>query len=104
LEASSGFTDRPLLLSSLPERNGSVFDALCIRTGHWQSRDRFFLMTDALACWFMRECEKGRRPWRRLSNLESGQGFRGFSRWIGELRRDGSIKNDDVTLVRITVA
>jgi hypothetical protein len=60
----------------------------------------FYLMTDALSCWFLRECEWGREPWRILNDLGTHEGF---AKLVGDLRAAGDMKNDDVTLLRIDI-
>ena len=69
--------------------------------GRYLPGDLFLFATDALACWFLRECEAGLKPWLALmeptTQLEFGE-------LIGEFRRAGSIRNDDVTMVRIVVS
>ena len=68
--------------------------------GSWQGGDHFYLMTDALAAWFLREHEAGGRPWRRLEELDHGLAF---ARWVDELRRSHALRNDDVTLLRLII-
>lgn len=117
LEHSSDFNNRPLLLSSNPSLNEGFFHAFKIIQGEWRIDDRFYLMTDALADWFLKGCESGQAPWLTLSDLgieERGHtscrgmsptGERGqkqsFNRWINALRNTKKIRNDDVTLIRI---
>jgi len=65
--------------------------------GGWQPDDALLLMTDALAQWFLRECEQGRRPW-TLLDFEAASDFAGF---VDELRNREELRNDDVTLLTI---
>ena len=99
LDTSAAFNNRPLLLSSNPARNGEV--AWMKRGGAWESDDLFFLMTDALACWFMSEAEEGGKPWNLLRDLQPGDDA--FSEFVADLRHKRAIRNDDVTLLRVTV-
>jgi hypothetical protein len=99
LQDSASFTSRPDLLSSLPTTNGASA-SVAQTDGQWGIDDTFFLMTDALACWFLKQCETGEHPWRTLRDLDT-QGHTSFSALIGSMRRDCAIKNDDVTLIRI---
>lgn len=59
--------------------------------------DRLLLMTDALAAWFLREDEDGRRPWETLDSF-GGDGQAAFGDWVDSARRTGEMRNDDVTL------
>ncbi len=97
LKRSSDFTSRPALLSS----NGGD-SALVRSSGRWKERDTFFLMTDALGCWFLRATEAKTRPWEALLDLHlDGTGGQSFAQLVQELRSTGNLKNDDVTLLRI---
>ncbi|MDQ3816980.1 MAG: hypothetical protein M3362_04725, partial [Acidobacteriota bacterium] len=58
--------------------------------------DVFYLMTDALACWFLTEVENGNEPWM----INRGPQKR-FEKWINKLRANMKIRNDDVTMFRI---
>jgi hypothetical protein len=72
--------------------------------GAWDPGDAFYLMTDALACWFMREVEEGRMPWGVLRDLDTSGEIKPFREWVGDLRMDRAIRNDDVTLLRVDIA
>ena len=104
LAASAAFNNRPHLLSSNPTHNSRIVDHVQNMDGTWQAGDAFYLMTDALACWFMREAEEGRTPWRVLRDLNTSDQVKPFHEWIEDLRREGAIRNDDVTLLRVDIA
>ena len=71
--------------------------------GQWQSRDAFFLATDALAQWLLHEVEKGEPPWEMLRAF--GQpNCRPFAEIVDTLRKECGMKNDDTTLMRVEVA
>ncbi len=99
IQESTSFNNRPILLSSNPARNadGQVPGI----TGSWESEDCFCMMTDALACWFLTEIERGGKPWEPLRDMQPQE--HRFARFVGRLRRNKSIRNDDVTLLRISV-
>src|SRR5947199_52879 len=71
--------------------------------GDWLPGDTFFLMTDALACWFLREGEEGRQPWDELSGFSGATALEDFARRIEALRDGEGLKNDDVTLIQVTL-
>jgi hypothetical protein len=98
IDNSSSFNNNPKLLGSIPGSN----DLNCVysREGTLDVGSALYLMTDALACWFMKEHESGERPWRSLSDLGT-KDSPSFVSFIGHLRDMGEIKNDDVTLLRI---
>jgi hypothetical protein len=97
---SSGFGSRPVLISGDPARNAAHLDKIAHSSGALSIGDRFYLMTDALAAWFLNEAEDGREPWDALSSIE---GDEGFFRLVHGLRQGGEIRNDDVTLTCIRV-
>ncbi|MES2464747.1 MAG: protein phosphatase 2C domain-containing protein [Armatimonadota bacterium] len=93
---SSGFDDRPALLSTesraaLPpvKRFGTDIEA----------GDRFLLMTDALAAWFLSDFEKKVRPWETLPS-----GPEAFAAFVQRERDATKMKNDDATLIEISVS
>ena len=62
LTCSDQFTNRPALLSSNPSSNNRLADHIYPASGQWQDGDAFYLMTDAIACWFLRAVEGGEAP------------------------------------------
>ncbi|MBI4582974.1 MAG: protein phosphatase 2C domain-containing protein [Planctomycetes bacterium] len=103
LDNSASFTNRPHLLSSNPAHNNRVLEHLRRIEGTWQPDDAFYLMTDALACWFMREVEEGRMPWIFLRDLDTSGEVKPFPEWVEGLRIEKAIRNDDVTLLRVDI-
>ncbi|NPV90572.1 MAG: hypothetical protein HPY50_07365 [Firmicutes bacterium] len=100
-ESSGGFPSRPYLISSRPEKNSGLRENLACCSGEWRFNDRFLLMTDALANWFIGRYEAGERPWEVLRLLTGQDGPLGFRRWITEQREARTIRNDDVTLISV---
>ena len=103
LEYSSDFNNRPLLFSSNPFKNKQSLNSIKKITGAWDCDDQFYLMTDALAYWFLKEFEENRKPWNFLCDLDTSDQTTDFYQWINELRTKKAIRNDDVTLIRIDV-
>ena len=59
-------------------------------------------MTDALAQWFLRAHEQGRRPWESVARLLSAaRPQEVFAAWIEDLHRSDGMRNDDVTLLAV---
>lgn len=104
LETSEDFNDSPWLLGSrkcLMEIHGKNEQEA---NGELKTEDMFWMMTDALACWFFKECEAGHKPWEKLGTfLTSQEGDQDFAAWVDELRNNQEIQNDDVTLLAIFV-
>jgi hypothetical protein len=100
---SADLGSRPLLLASRPARNARALDALATARGQWQVGDRFYLMTDALAHWWLREHEAGRAPWAQLDRSCGPRRSRSFPRWVETRRRRRELRNDDIALLRIEI-
>jgi hypothetical protein len=94
------FSNQPCLLGS---RTGSRLATPPRRgRGRWQTGDRFLLMTDALAQWFLRQATAERKPWEEVGRLrDEGVGEARFRAWVEGLRDGGGLRNDDVTLLVI---
>jgi hypothetical protein len=103
LTHSQEFNNRPVLLSSLAHQNANIPLSDIAGQGKYQPDDRFYLMTDALACWFLTEYEAGRTPWQILRDLGTSDSAETFPDLVLQLRTSKVLKNDDVTLVRVDV-
>jgi hypothetical protein len=105
LTRSADFSNAPWLVGSrrslvgVPSKNGEQ------QVGDWQPGDRFWLMTDALAQWFLLQVEEGDKPWHTLETLlaANGNAQLAFTTWIETLRAARELRNDDVTLLVVSV-
>jgi len=102
IQHSSEFNDRPLLVSSKSHNNKKESDAIKTN-GKLQCDDRFYIMTDALACWFLKESESGKFPWQITREFFTNEHQTKFKEWISDLRSNKHIRNDDVTLIYISI-
>ena len=101
IEDPDDFGSRPVLLSSNADRNGAALASAAVAWGDWLAGDVFFLMSDALACWFLTEERDGESPWQAARELGTDDAERDFPEWISHLRAQRGLRNDDVTLLRI---
>lgn len=67
-----------------------------VKYGKLRAGDMVVLATDAISKWML--SRKSDRPWEELLEHEED-----FDNFVGELISSGSVKNDDVTLVFITI-
>ena len=104
LSRSSEFNNRPRLISSIPECAANPSPTFTTVTDEWHFEDHFFMMSDALASWFLERYESGYSPWEMLQSLNTVDGPRDFKSWIADLRGSMLLKNDDVTLISISIA
>ncbi len=96
------FNNQPHLLASSVARNTPFEEWLITRGGELCSKDTFYLMTDALSFWFLREHAEGRRPWNFLRSMGTSD-VQSFSDWVSSLRDADDRLNDDATMIRIKV-
>src|SRR5262249_26834689 len=102
LAAAADFGNQPDLLGSRSPGGGRG-EAPCRQSrGRWQAGERFLLMTDALAQWFLRQTEEDRGPLAEIARLlAEPEPQNAFPGWVEERRdRDGP-RNDDVPLAVI---
>ncbi|MHB1423284.1 MAG: protein phosphatase 2C domain-containing protein [Gemmataceae bacterium] len=103
---AADFSNAPWLVGSrtspfeVPHKNGLQ------QMGDCQPRDRIWLMTDALAQWFLLESESGGKPWLTLEPLlyaaDDDSAQHAFAYWIEGLRSTRQLRNDDVTLLALS--
>ena len=102
IQRSEDFSNRPRLVSSVPEVHGEPSGALMQLDGDWQEGDKFYLMTDALASWFLDRAEQGHAPWMDLDVMIARHRLQ-FVRWVETQRYSHTMRNDDVTLLRLSL-
>ncbi|MEU4724737.1 hypothetical protein AB0G06_34445 [Nonomuraea dietziae] len=106
LESPSDFHSSPALIgtqgnSSHPNRNQAMFIS---RT--YKPLDEFFLMTDALAAWFIDVSKRAtskefKQVMDKLKESLGEPSTGSFRTWITEQRSNGAMRNDDVAIVHI---
>ena len=98
------FSNSPFLIGSkTPLEEIQDRRAVTAQGSGWTG-DRLWLMTDALAHWCLQEYEAERLPWETMERfLVPGVRDEAFATWIAELRSSAGLKNDDVTLVVLTL-
>jgi hypothetical protein len=104
---AADFSNAPWLVGSrtspgeVPHKNGLQ------QQGDWQPGDRLWLMTDALAQWFLVQVEAGSKPWLALEPLlhlvGDDEAQYAFDFWIEGLRAARQLRNDDVTLLAVSL-
>lgn len=103
LTKAAQFNNRPCLLSSRADGNGELSQHHLHQSGQWQEGDELFLMTDALACWFLQRWELRSDPLELLDHVRDENHFAELIKQErGERLHDGTplLRNDDVTLTR----
>jgi len=96
---SAEFGRHPALFYTRPEATEHDIGKLVTAQGTWHSGDRFLLLTDAIAEWFLRQTEQGGRPWDTLASLDDLT----FGSFVDDGRDHELIRNDDVTVVTLAI-
>jgi len=99
---SSGFGNSPDLISSNPAYNVELESRVKVKTGRFRFGDTFYLMTDAIAHWFVTEIAAGEEPWSAVDEF-LGSDNPGLHGYIDRLRVENRLKNDDVTIARVSL-
>lgn len=100
LAASNQLGNRPRLLCSLPTYNTFAVRECRTIGGEAAPGDRFLLMTDSPAKWFLTAVEAGGRPWEDLLAMPDADAF---AAWVIGARAGGAMRNDDVTVAALIV-
>jgi hypothetical protein len=100
LNSSDSFNARPELLGT---NRISHRPKWLQQSSRFKNGDVFYLMTDALACWFYMMTERGRAPWNVLAGLQADEpgAHDDFRSFIVEMRSKREMRNDDVMLLRV---
>ncbi len=97
LQSSHEFNNRPKLIGTQEKAQNINFFKI---NGEAQVGDRFYLTTDAIACWILQQIESNQNPWFKLDQISSQDLF---TNWINELRDQQAIANDDTTLLCLEI-
>jgi hypothetical protein len=91
------------LISSKANKNIELENYLVEGRDTLNKGDVIFMMSDALAHWFMKNNELNERPWEILLGLkgQTKEKKQKFVTWLSELRASKALRNDDVVLVII---
>ncbi|MEB3196149.1 MAG: protein phosphatase 2C domain-containing protein [Candidatus Sericytochromatia bacterium] len=95
--------ERPYLISTVPEQNEAApgrqgtSRQVPLEPGHTD----VFLMTDAVAGWFLAEWAAGRQPWRELLALPDAAAL---TTWAEGARSQKALRNDDVAVISLRLS
>lgn len=104
LSRAADFDNNPWLLGSRTSAAEVAAKQALHGQGDWRAGDRLLLMTDALAAWFLSRVEQGGKPWHELPGiLQARDPDAAFALWIDALRSGRLLRNDDVTLLVLSL-
>ncbi|WP_434684611.1 protein phosphatase 2C domain-containing protein [Pseudanabaena minima] len=97
LQKSHEFNNRPKLIgTNVKAANINISQIY----GDAKHGDRFYLTTDAIACWIFKQLEANQDPWVKLDEISSQDLF---AEWVTDLRDRHEIANDDTTLLCLKI-
>ncbi len=102
LTHSDQFDNSPWLIGSRTSPDEVPLRRAARTSGIARPGDRLWLMTDALSRWFLSRVEDGQMPWRELDALLDKDDDR-FTDWVEQLRASRKLRNDDTTLVAVSL-
>ena len=100
LDRSEQFSSSPMLAPTQARLRESL--VVQFASGECVSDDSLLLMSDALACWFLAQAERGMHPWHIVRDLGTVDAP-AFEIFIANLRASGELRNDDCTLLRVDI-
>ena len=89
---SSHFDNRPDLITTNAPKSPFVWKETAMR---WQKGDQFFVLTDAVAAWFLKEMETKQTVPRIPEEADA------FAQWLAKERKTTALHNDDTTILLI---
>jgi hypothetical protein len=97
LDDAAAFDDPPPLVATAARLTSY---ALQTATGTAAVGDAFYLVTDALARWFLTAIDRGDKPWTRLNDVRTPADLDAL---VASARDARALKNDDVTLMTLVI-
>lgn len=99
------FTNFPALICSNPDAFVDADMKKLSHEGNWKDGDRFFLLSDAIACWALRRQGESKNVADILGSINTKNDLVALVEREREVILDGKpiMKNDDVTLIALTV-
>ena len=103
LSSPEQFGSRPILLPSMVSRFPNYRHALRMKSGGLQAGDRLLLMSDAIACWYLRCWLEGLYVRDDFNYALTKQNKGVLKRIIASERENKQLRNDDVAIVCIDI-
>jgi hypothetical protein len=101
LDSARDFSSRPFLVGTHSVTDHVMIHHIRRYGAVYLDGDRFYLATDALAQFILRQIDEGVPIWNQIDEVAGEPGQDAFDDWICGARRWGHMRNDDVTLVKI---
>jgi hypothetical protein len=101
IESADDFANVTSLVNSNNQDHTLLASHVRLAHGTAKQGDQFFLCTDALAAWFLREVESAGKPWQTLRNFTAANDKDSFVDWLADMRSQGKLRNDDVVIAHV---
>jgi hypothetical protein len=102
VEHWTAFCSTPHLIGSRNHKAQSWSEHAVYCEGDFLPGDALWLMTDAMAAWFLKTADAGQRPWELLEGLFGlADAPTSFADWTRAARESGEVRNDDMTMVGV---
>ena len=104
IENEVEFSSNPFLVSTKKDDDDILFKHFReLKKQKIIKGDYLFVMSDALACWFMNKTNENDKPWNILIGFAEDSSHNKFEEWLQIKREEKEIKNDDTTLLTIEI-
>ena len=100
IEDPEAFGNDPVLIPAEQDAGTMLPDAKCDGADIYDG-DRLYMLTDAVAAWFLRERVAGGKPWLQLDEVLDARCESAAKVWADGERDAGRMKNDDITVLRL---
>jgi hypothetical protein len=101
IEDPSGFTNAPILIPSSHRHYASAIPPMSRRSGSWMPGAKLTLMSDAIACWYLRERLARSRSATLFSQCILENDDESLRQLVSDERLRCRLRNDDVAILRI---
>lgn len=101
LDNPEDFGFRPVLLPSNSNGRQRILDRVEIRSAPVNAADSFYLLTDAIAVWFLRAAKSAPEEITKLEQMLDRGKHTELAEFLNSARSNGALRNDDIGIVRV---
>lgn len=103
IESHESFNSMPPLAPTAGALQADALKRAVFRAGRAEVGDVFFLLTDAVAAWFLASHAEGRARVKEFDSLAAASENEALAELLRGERRAGRLKDDDVAVIRLAV-
>ena len=98
------FNSTPRLVPSVAAGNRLTTSDVCIRHGHAEPEDFYWLLSDAMAAWCLRALTEDRARFAEFERVSLSNEREAFERFVETERNSDRLRDDDITFICIEAA